>query len=64
MAKDLKCKLMTIYLTLRYPFDGLFRGLYLSGHDYKDTGEVCGDMWHIKCSRCGQLAHSEVKPYA
>lgn len=55
------CKFLTVYFTLRYPFDGLFQGLILHGHDFIETGEVHYDHWEIECKRCGFKAGSEVK---
>lgn len=56
------CSLRTLYYTLRYPSEGLFQGLFLSGHSWQPTGEIHQDHWELECSRCGQHAGSEINP--
>lgn len=60
----MKCNFLTIYYTLRYPKEGLFNGWYLSGHDYKYTGEIHNDHWEMECFNCGSTAASEIGPNA
>lgn len=62
MIQVLKCKLLTIYYTIRYARSGLLSGYVLSGHDFKGDGGVCDDHWTIVCSRCGIKGGSEVLP--
>lgn len=57
-----KCFWLTVWYTLRYPRDGLLKGLVLSGHDFEGTNEVHDDHWEMKCKTCGIAAASEVRP--
>jgi hypothetical protein len=59
---SVKCKLLTLWYTLRYPSDGLFKGLIVSGCDFKGTGKVHGDHWEMKCQNCDIIVCSEVRP--
>ena len=57
------CKILSIYLTLRYGMSHLFEtGHYIMGHDFKYTDAVHDDHWEMECSRCHQQACTEISP--
>lgn len=62
-----KCKLLTIWFTVRYGWAEILQGVVITGHDLAYTGEIhnhegIGSHWEMKCRRCGIFAGTDVAP--
>ena len=56
----LSCRFLAVYYNLRFIGDYISGTVYI-GHDLEDTDEVCGDAFLIRCTRCGEVFHSETR---
>lgn len=60
----MKCMLLTMWYNVRYFKHFTMQGYTADGHDWEYTGEIHADHWHMRCTRCGDEAASEVGPDA
>jgi hypothetical protein len=58
------CNWLTFWYNVRYFNEFWMKGLMADGHDWEYTGEIHADHWHMRCTRCGSDAASEIGPDA